>query len=295
MSAPSHALFDLVQLVGGHGAGRGVMLVFVCYLDDSDAEQSAVVTMAGYAARIESWRIFEDEVEPIFQRYGVEILHAVDFHGNRGIYKNWSGVKKNTFVDEVYGVAVRHIPLALSRSMHKKNYKARQRELGINQSMSAYGVVFGTIVHAVARANSLSGEIQKDGVSFVVESGHNNNAEIEKYFHKNKSHEIFAGVLRTLSFSGKSESRAIQLADFFAFYSRREAARMAAAPSIITKRERIYLRISNIMQHHSIVGFDPYGAQVDDWRDGDFSGDTAHNRKMPSERPVTPKRRRGAR
>jgi L-ribulose-5-phosphate 3-epimerase UlaE len=56
---------------------------------------------------------------------------------------------------------------------------------------------------------------------FLVETGNNNNSEIGNFFHKMTKQPAFEGSLRSISFVTKDSCRAIQLADFFAFYSRR--------------------------------------------------------------------------
>jgi hypothetical protein len=63
--------------------------------------------------------------------------------------------------------------------------------------------------------------VDKHGISFLVESGNNNNSEIEQFFQRMSKQPAFGGALRSISFVAKNSCRAIQLADFFAFYSRR--------------------------------------------------------------------------
>ena len=63
--------------------------------------------------------------------------------------------------------------------------------------------------------------VDKHGISFLVESGNNNNSEIEQFFQRMSKQPAFGGALRSISFVAKNSCRAIQLADFFAFYGRR--------------------------------------------------------------------------
>ena len=59
--------------------------MLVCYLDDSGTDrQNRLVTLAGYIAKEDQWSAFEAEVEPIFGRYGVKVLHTVDLHNTDG-------------------------------------------------------------------------------------------------------------------------------------------------------------------------------------------------------------------
>ena len=61
-----------------------------------------------------------------------------------------------------------------------------------------------------------------EGVSFVLETGHENNPEAEKVFNDvRRLYGDAAAALRSICFVPKESCRAIQMADLFAFYSRR--------------------------------------------------------------------------
>jgi hypothetical protein len=70
-----------------------------------------------------------------------------------------------------------------------------------------------------------------EGVSFILETGHENNVEAEGVFHDvRRLYGDAAAALRSISFVPKESSRAIQMADLFAFYSRRHGVAMHLAP-----------------------------------------------------------------
>ena len=69
-------------------------------------------------------------------------------------------------------------------------------------------------------------EIRAVGVSFVLECGHENNTEARLLFQEVRRRHGLEGVLGTISFHAKQDSRAIQLADLFAYYSRRRVKRI---------------------------------------------------------------------
>lgn len=264
--------------------------MFVCYLDDSDDNQSSVLTIAGYFGSLENWELFEARAEPICQSYGVDILHAKDFHHSKGAFKGWSLIKKRTFIDELYGPIEDLIDFGISRSVRKESYRQRKKETGRNAGMSAYGVAFASIMFTIVRGNSESERIRNEGVSFVVESGHNNNAEIEQYFHKMKSHAKFEGAIRGLTFSGKAESRAIQLADFYAFYSRRHAALLDPHEGRIrAPADQMFARFGKRISHFNNVITNAYAGEIRNTDEADFVPDRPHG-PLPSERPVLPKR-----
>ncbi len=199
--------------------------MFACYLDDSDDKNSLVATLAGYVATIDDWQRFELEAEPIFDGYGVDILHTKDLHGTKGCFKGWSLIKKQSFVDELYTVAARYVPFGMAVSTRKNIIKKWKRDNPKNSSMSPYGVCFASIMHGVVHNHTTRDEVRRQKVSFLVERGHNNNGEIEKRYHQWKTDRLYAGFVGGISFVGKNDSRAIQLADFFAFHARRTSNR----------------------------------------------------------------------
>jgi hypothetical protein len=68
----------------------GCTSLLVCYLDDSGKDpQNLATTLAGYVADESSWAEFEAEVEPLFTKYGVATLHAMDLHGTRGDFRDF--------------------------------------------------------------------------------------------------------------------------------------------------------------------------------------------------------------
>ena len=82
-------------------------------------------------------------------------------------------------------------------------------------------------------------EICAVGVSFILEHGHGNNAEVEQGFQNVRQQHKLEGVLRSLSFHAKQDSRAIQLADLYAYYSRRQVKWIEEHPHQTPERDPI--------------------------------------------------------
>ena len=190
--------------------------MYVCYLDDSGKDsESHITTLAGYLARDTAWPQFEEDVEPVFEEYGVEVLHAIDLHKTDGEFRNWQLKKKLQFVSDVCMAAVRHELLGLSFSVLKETYQARK--VANRAKDSPYGYCFivlfdWLVTHPEVRAN---------GVSFILERGHQHNSEVRDFIKRAGQHPELRECLGTFCFHGKRDSRAIQLADLFAYYSRR--------------------------------------------------------------------------
>ena len=104
----------------------------------------------------------------------------------------------------------------------------RQESIQLGQT---YAWCFNLIVDWVLTDIRIGRIAHDEGVSFILESGHQNNVEAEKVFHDvRKLHDDAAGILRSICFVPKESNRTIQMADLFAFFSRRHGAAMYRAP-----------------------------------------------------------------
>ena len=202
--------------------------MFVCYLDDSGKDpQNPIATLAGYVARDAAWSLFEQKVEPAFKEFGVDVLHARNLHNTDHDFKGWSWDKKEQFVFRVCEAMAPNVPLGLSFSVDKEVYEARRKESHAQGSdkCTPYTYCLRAIIDWLLE----QAEIRAVGVSFVLECGHGNNTEASHLFHEVRSRHGLERVLGTISFHAKQDSRAIQLADLFAYYSRRRVMRIEAA------------------------------------------------------------------
>ena len=199
--------------------------MFVCYLDDSGKDpKNPITTLAGYVARDAAWSLFERNVEPVFKEFGVEVLHARDLHNTDRDFKGWSRGKKEKFVSRVCEAMAPQVPLGLAFSVDKEIYEARRKESraqGVDKR-TPYTYCLRVIIDWLLE----QAEIRAVGVSFVLECGHENNTEARLLFQEVRRRHGLEGVLGTISFHAKQDSRAIQLADLFAYYSRRRVKRI---------------------------------------------------------------------
>ena len=191
-----------------------------CYLDDSGTSGLPIVSMGGFVAPIEQWEYLEPRFDEILERYDVEILHAKEFNSTKDAFAGWSKIKKRTLTKELFGAAAGRM-LGASVAVPKTEIVDWKRQSGRMQQMSPLGICFACIMMKILRDARTADRAKKDGVAFLIESGNKNNAEIEKYFHQMSKQPAFGGVLRSVEFVTKASCRAIQVADFFAYYSRR--------------------------------------------------------------------------
>lgn len=153
-------------------------------------------------------------------RYEVPVFHAKEFHATCNYFSNWSRIKKRSFAQEVFLPNKKKLH-AVSLSVRKAAFIEKQKITEHPTNVSPYGFCFAGIMGHLLTNPVIGPQIRKQGISFLIETGNKNNPGIEKHFHATSKMPIFDGSLRSLTFVKKDSCRAIQLADYWAFYSRR--------------------------------------------------------------------------
>lgn len=244
-----------------------LVVVFQCYLDDSGTSGLPIITMAGFAATCGQWEQMEASFNDVLDRHEVPILHAKEYHDTKGCFGGWSRIRKRSFTEELFGHAHGRM-VGISVTARKQAFEeARKTKPGI-QSMSPYGFCFSAILMKLMTHSQVGPHIRKLGLAFLVETGNRNNGEIEKRFHNLAQMPIFEGALKSISFIPKGHCRAIQVADFLAFYSRRwmrnhdRFSGSLALPSC--PQLEIIERYVPVLQHGATSYDGPYLGRLDD-------------------------------
>lgn len=200
---------------------RRLLVMLWCYLDDSGTDRTTpTVTMAGYVAPLSKWRHFEVSSRRLFKSYNVGNFHAKTFHDHDGEFKNWTIPQEVGFIDEWFTIAASFVTVGVTMSMARENFDKFRKTTRMLPNKSAYGHCFEKVIEHLLSDDTVGDLIIRDGISFFVETGAAGNAGVLEIFHKRKAGDG-AAFLQQLSFIDKNSCKAIQLADFLAFYSRR--------------------------------------------------------------------------
>ncbi len=195
--------------------------MFVCYLDDSDNALGPVMTIAGYYTSLDSWAKFEPVADNFLNSYGVEVLRGKDFRSGHKSFKNWPLRKKLQFVDELYFLAKEYLVEGVCSSAQKKEWLQIKAHYSGYQNMSPLGLCFATVISGILTKSMVWPQIFASKLSFIVEEGNKNNGNLVNYFnYLKKSDDKLRNVLGSITFVGKRDCRAIQIADFLAFHGR---------------------------------------------------------------------------
>lgn len=194
--------------------------MLVCYLDDSGTSGLPVTTLAGFVGFDANWSRLEPSLDTLMNAHGVPVFHAKEFHDTKPPFKGWSKVRKRSFAEEIFSTVAGQVR-GMSMTIRRAPIVERQRSTGDLPSMSATGICFATIMMRFFQDPLLRAGTYAHGVSFIIEAGNKNEAEIALYFAQMRTQPAFQGKLHSLTFVPKTACRAIQLADYLAFYSRR--------------------------------------------------------------------------
>jgi hypothetical protein len=248
--------------------------LLVCYLDDSGKDRENVAsTLAGYIADESSWAEFEAEVEPLFTKYGVATLHAMDLHGTRGDFKDWPVLKKQSVVAQFCRILSRHALLGVSMSVAKSEYKAAADRSTRKKTVTPYTFCSNVILDWLLRDVRVGKKANEEGIAFILEDGHHNNPEAEWNIGVVTDMFDLAEKIKSVSFVAKTSCRAIQAADLLAFYSRRHANELLkASPQdraklLVDPGQMLKIIVENL-PHRAFVanGFEKPPADMPYWR-----------------------------
>ncbi|MCA1199142.1 DUF3800 domain-containing protein [Sphingomonas sp. R647] len=194
----------------------------ICYLDDSDNDKGPVIVLGGYVTLAERWRAFEEEADRYMKSWGIEVLHTKDFQYRKGVHRGWPDAKRTAFIEGLFWIAGRYGMLGIYASANKLDASALLKQTPGLQNMSPIGLCFGSIITGIIlKRRPIPAALP---LTFIVEDGHRNNGNIANYFDWfRRNSEDAAKDLGSLKFVRKDDSRAIQLADFLAFYGRKSA------------------------------------------------------------------------
>lgn len=208
--------------------------MLVVYLDDSGTHgASGVVTMAGYVARRGAWQRYEAAARTIYFENDVKVFHAKDFYHGKKEFANWSYAQKRTFANTLFATAKQHFLCGAACSVDKAHFTQTKSAHSILPSTSAYGFCLHLVCQKLLRSGAVWSEVQKRGITFLVEDGNNNNANVIAELNeiKQKNPEV-ASYLRNVGTVEKASCKAVQIADYLAYFSWRLAEKAARGQSL---------------------------------------------------------------
>jgi Protein of unknown function (DUF3800) len=200
--------------------------VLYSYFDDSGTDgASPAAIMAGYVAHMADWKKFERQTGTLFESEGIQpFFRAKLFDHNQKQFKGWTEDRKLAFARRWYGLAKKHLMRGVSAGVVKSDFiagRAINRKIPV-PSTPAYCLQLALI--NLCADGAVWREIEKYGLYLVVEtSSPSVDAGIRDTFGGIVGINRLEKHLRSIAFAKKDHSRALQLADYLAYYSHRFA------------------------------------------------------------------------
>ncbi len=240
--------------------------MLVAYLDDSGTDpQNPITLIGGYAASGRAWAAFEVAAEPIFQRYIGDIpLHATDLYHGEGIYEGWSVIKKQSFVAQLCLKLYPQKPLlGISFAVRKASYSRRAIEAvkrGFRKRTNTpHTFCMVGILNRILSDVEVGKMANEEGLTLILEKGNKNNEEARISLENIKElHGL--NYVKSLVAVSKGECRAIQMADLFAFYTRRHN-RKIETPGKEPPTDPVLQVLVEKLRHYSFVATD-FGPEI---------------------------------
>lgn len=152
----------------------------------------------------------------------VTYIRGRDLWANDGDYADWHWDDKLQFVTKLNTVLAPRVGLGLSFGTLKHQFVGRQQ--GRIRIQSPFGFCFEMLFHALLKDEGFNQVVTNPGVdlSFVIEEGNFNNGEIFQRYQRLKiEHGSRLPFFSGMAFADKKSSIAIQMADLYAFLTRR--------------------------------------------------------------------------
>jgi hypothetical protein len=209
------------------------MQPLIAYLDESGTHGgSEIMVLSGFLARLDQWTLFEKKFAAVKKRHRFRVFHAVEFRGQKGEFKTWTGEQMKALLDDLryvisFGLAD-SVAVTLDNASFKEYYKLEPTRLD-----SAYGLCFRTcLYYLLTQAIRRKHNGKLPHLHIVLEAGHRNSGDAERIFKEVQREYGKLGILRSLKLAKKDECDPIMIADLAAYFvlQMNRSARLNNAP-----------------------------------------------------------------
>jgi hypothetical protein len=191
-----------------------LIVIFSAYFDASGhPDETEVLTVAGYAAAVDSWMRFDREWQGILDLEGVTAFHMTDFASNKGEFVLWKDKteRRRKFVENLTGCLRRNCARFFRVSLFLPDYELVNREYMLSETIGLpYAVCCGQVTFSLREWAAGLGAL--DTLLYFFEAGDKDHGDFEQ------RHRAAYG--KTPKFLDKAEAIAFQAADFNAWKMR---------------------------------------------------------------------------
>jgi hypothetical protein len=203
------------------GLSERMVAVLYGYFDDSGTDAaSPVAVMAGYVASEKMWRRFERDTKRLFDSEGIKFFRAKLFDHGQKQFKGWSDARKLRFATEWFESAHKFLLRGASGAILKSDHKEVKAKHRKASSISDQSTCMSIVMHMLCEDGLVWSNIKRHNLSLVVEKSGTADEGIRLGLDNLAlANDELEAALKSVTFANKEDVRALQLADFLAYYS----------------------------------------------------------------------------
>lgn len=196
-------------------------VIFTGYFDESGTHSGAKVSaMAGFVSDARQWRKYEKRTKKLFQRYRVNVFHAIDVRRGHGDFKGWTVDRKIEFLDEFQHLINETLESGVAAFIRDDDYRYFSALYWPKKTRrdSKYTIMFRACVAQTIDVIGHIPQADEPQLHVVLEDGHINAEDaVRSYKWVQDSLPQARRALAGLTFSNKTDCRPLAAADNFAY------------------------------------------------------------------------------
>jgi hypothetical protein len=183
--------------------------------------------MAGYVSTMGGWKAFERKSRKLFKGEQIEVFHAKDFHHEAQEFEGWREPRKMRFATEWLEIAKEHVFCGATISIDKASYNSARHHRKTTANVAPFTYCLNIVMERLCGDGETWDLIQKDQLSLIFEKGNAHDGGLKVEFENIKLRNKLDEHLGSATVAPKRSSRALQLADYLAFFSWQQAEKAA--------------------------------------------------------------------
>ena len=170
-----------------------LFVIVTVYIDESGTHKSGVTILGGWVGRLGRWAGFDPQWNKLLKKSKIGHFHSKSMRSSKGEFRGWKIFEKFVFTQDAAAVALKHLEFGFTVSVTDTAYRdhyiagLRPKEIPLD---TRYGLCFRHCLSLVPHMAKKSFGGRDLDISFVLESGHKNAGDAERFFKRVKTQSL---------------------------------------------------------------------------------------------------------
>jgi hypothetical protein len=198
-------------------------MILTAYFDESGTHGADVSAMAGFVGDARQWRKFGKRALKLFQRFHVNVFHAIDVRRTDKDFRGWQVDRKIEFLDEFQHVINETLEGGVAAFLKRDDYLYYSRLNWPTRTRkdSAYGLLFraclSQTIDTALSVERWANTVKEPRLYVVLEDGHRNAEDVRRIYNFAQNRIGQSRALAGLKFETKRNCVPLAAADLFAY------------------------------------------------------------------------------